>query len=59
MPRVIGTESLSGELLVDVGVGLVVRVVAAPRVVRVRAADQQSAVLSLGQNSDVVLTVVL
>jgi hypothetical protein len=36
-----------------------VRVVAAPRVVRVRAAHQQAPVFSLGQHSDVVLTVVL
>jgi hypothetical protein len=59
MPGVVWAEALARELLVDVGVSLVVRVVAAPRVVRVRAAHQQAPVFSLGQHSDVVLTVVL
>ena len=59
MPRVVRTESLSRELLVHVGVGLVVGVEPASRVEGVRAADQQAAVLSLGQHSNVVLAVVL
>ena len=59
MSGIVGTKSLSRELLVDVSVSLVVRVVTAPRVVRVRATDQQPPVLSLGQYSNVVLTIIL
>ena len=59
MPGVIGTESLSGELLVDVDVGVVVGVEPAPRVEGVGAADQQPPVFSLGQHPDVVLAVIL
>ncbi len=59
MSGVIGTESLSGEFLVDIGVGLVVGVEAAARVEGVGAADQQPPVVSLGQHPDVVLAVIL
>jgi hypothetical protein len=59
MSWVVRTEALARELLVDVGVSLVVRIVAATGVVRVRAAHQQAPVFGLGQHSDVVLTVVL
>jgi hypothetical protein len=57
--RVVGTKSLSGKLFVDVGVGRVEGVVAAPRVEGVGAADQQPPVLRLGQDADVVLAVIL
>ena len=59
MPRVVRTESLSRELLVHVGVGLVVGVEPATRVEGVGAADQQPPVFSLGQHPDVVLAVIL
>ena len=59
MPGVIGTESLSGELLVDVDVGVVVGVEPATRVEGVGAADQQPPVFGLGQHPDVVLAVIL
>lgn len=38
MPGIVGTQSLSGELLVYVGVGGVVGIVAAPGVVSIGAA---------------------
>ena len=38
MLRIVGTQSFSRELLVDVGVGGIVRIVTTPRVVSVGAA---------------------
>ena len=43
MPWIVGAEPFAGELSLDVGVGLVVGVVPAPGVVRVRPAYQQFA----------------
>ena len=59
MLRIVGTQSFSRELLVDVGVGGIVRIVTTPRVVSVGAAHQKAPVSCLGQNTDVVLTIVL
>ena len=59
MPGVIGTESLSGELFVDVDVGVVVGVEPATRVEGVGAADEHFPFSGARQHADVILAVVL
>ena len=58
MPRVIGAETLPRELIPPL-LGPVIRVVPTQWVERVGTAHQESAVVGGGQNSDVVLAVVL
>ena len=62
MPGVIGTEALAGELSLDGGIvagGAGGAVVAALGIVRVGAANKESAVPRRSQHSDVVLAIVL
>ena len=62
MPGVIGTEALAGELSLDGGIvagGASGAVVAALGIVRVGAANKESAVPRRSQHSDVVLAIVL
>lgn len=55
---VVGDEALPGELLVQVE-GAVPRVIPAPRIIGVGAAHEVLVVAELGENSDVVLTLIL
>lgn len=59
MPGVIRTQSFARKLLVIVGMSVIVSVIATSGIVSIGSTDQQSVVLCVGQNSDVVLTIVL